>query len=169
MVVGCAEIRNHVLPRSPDDDYHCRHSSRKTSGKGICGENHLERDLATLEEFRAASLLYVQAAEGALAQVSRGRGHSDNEIVRRWREDAHDRVLLSLETVEDRFSRHSEVTVALGEIEDTMDQLYREFHVLRDSVHEPMAYRWSDTFVRLKELRRTIAFFLEGKISGPGD
>lgn len=128
-----------------------------------------ERDVATIEEFRAASLLYVQASEDALAQASRGLGHPDNEIVRRWRKNGHDRMLLAIEIVEDRFSHHSGVAAALHEFEDTMNQLYGEFLELRDSIHEPSAYMWSPNFVRLKELRRTMARSLERAISARDD
>ena len=128
-----------------------------------------ERDVATVEEFRTASLLYVQAAEDALASASRGMGQSENELVLRWRQDGHDRALLALETVEDRFSHHSEVADALREFKDTMDQLYGEFLELRDRAREPRAYAWSPTFVRLRDLRRATVRSLERRLSAAGD
>ena len=125
-----------------------------------------ERDVATVEEFRAASLQYVQATEDAMAEASQRRADAQNEIVRRWKEDAHDRILLSLETINDRFSnRSNQVGANLREIEELQRVLYAEFQELREKDSEPGAYWWSDTLIRLKELRKDTAQKLELIIS----
>lgn len=125
-----------------------------------------ERDLSILEEFRVASLKYVQATEGAMAEASMCRADAHNVIVRNWKDEAHDRILLSLETVKDRFSyRSDQIAKNLSAIEKSMHVLYAEFLDLRQRDSKPRPYKHSEALKRLKGLRRDTALKLERIIS----
>ena len=137
-----------------------------------------ERDLDVLEEFRKASLLYVQAAEGALADVSRGKDPHDIASVREWRGPANDRFLLSLEAIEIRFVAKEEsvapllakmknlqegsVARLLAKIKNLHGRIYGEYLQLkRPDTEKPGFYMWSSAMKEMSELRLQMAMSLE--------
>jgi hypothetical protein len=126
---------------------------------------HWERDLQVLDEFREASLLYVQATKGALAEVSRGSG---GELVGEWKGPAHSKFLLSLEAVEFRFAERKPLIPELRRvIDETRKNLYEEYLRLSQQDDKPGVYEWSETLHEMIRLRRQMAEELERIIESP--
>jgi hypothetical protein len=126
-----------------------------------------ERDLQVLDEFREASLLYVQATKGAFAELSRG---PEGELVQQWKGPMHSRFLLALEGVNNRFSmRDSSIAGLLDKIEVKRRALYQEYLALKKRKEKPGYYAWSETLNDLIKLRQILAQAYEGLISRPPD
>jgi hypothetical protein len=121
-----------------------------------------ERDLQVSDEFREASLLYVQATKGAFTEISGGH---KGELVKKWTGQAHSRFLLSLETVDDRFnSRAPEIAKLFYVINSKRAELYDEYRILVKQENKPGLYVWSKTLIDLISLRRQMAVNLENLI-----
>ncbi len=125
-----------------------------------------ERDLEVAEEYRKASLLYLQAAEDALAEVSRGNDPHDSESVREWRGQANDRFLLSLEAIEIRFlAKDERVAILLAKMRNLHREVYDEYLKLgRPNTDKMGVYVWSNSMLEMSELRRLMAIALERAI-----
>lgn len=118
-----------------------------------------EHDLNVAEEYRKASLAYVQTTMGALAEVSKG---APDVTSLEWQRAENTRFLLALEAVKIRFGkRSSDVPALVQQLEQLHHAIYEEYRLIRSNPQKPGYYVFSDTFIQMQQLRFQLATELD--------
>ncbi len=106
--------------------------SKRTAQRVRC-QTIIDSKISALDNFSKHSLVYSEAAYDAWTELYRWREREMTGAMRRYTEEAHENLTVSLEDVRHRFSDYPKVIDTVTKFEDATYKLWRVYDTFVDS------------------------------------